>query len=95
MTGPHALLVFLGPNTSARLGVPVKYTKTAQTGETGVALVRKTVTDAGSIFRSFENADIGIDAAIELLNEARETSGDLVLAQIKTGRPTFGMGVIT
>jgi hypothetical protein len=38
-----------------------KYPKSAQTGESGVAFVRKIVTDAGGIFRGFETADIGID----------------------------------
>lgn len=65
--------------------MPTKYPKTTQTGETGVALARKLVTDAGGIFRPFESPDVGIDGAIELLNESREPSGDLVLFQVKAG----------
>lgn len=62
-----------------------KYPQTAQTGDRGVALVKKICTDAGGIFRSFETSDIGIDAAIEFLTDDREASGDMVLVQIKTG----------
>lgn len=62
-----------------------KYPQTAQTADRGVALVKKICTDAGGIFRSFEMSDIGIDAAIEILTDDREASGDMVLVQIKTG----------
>lgn len=48
-----------------------KYPKPAQTGESGVALVRKIATDAAAIFRPFETADIGIDGAIEFLTPGR------------------------
>lgn len=63
-----------------------KYPKSAQTGESGLAFVRKAVTDAGGIFRPFESADNGIDAAIEFLTPEREPSGDVVLVQIKAGQ---------
>ncbi len=62
-----------------------KYPKSAQTGESGVAFVRKIATDGGAIFRPFESADIGIDGVIEFLTTAREPSGDIVLVQIKAG----------
>jgi ribosomal protein S18 acetylase RimI-like enzyme/predicted transcriptional regulator len=62
-----------------------KYAKTAQTGNTGVALVQAVVTDADAIYRPFESNDLGVDGAIELLTENREPSGALVLAQIKAG----------
>ena len=62
-----------------------KYPKSAQTGDEGVALIRKIATKSGAIFRPFENADLGIDGALELLTDQREPSGDLVLAQIKAG----------
>jgi ribosomal protein S18 acetylase RimI-like enzyme len=62
-----------------------KYPKSAKTGDSGVALVQKLTTDMGAVFRSFNNSDLGIDAAIELLNDAREPCGDIVLVQIKAG----------
>ena len=72
--------------------MPTQYRKSAQTGEGGVALVRKLVTDAGGIFRPFESTDLGIDAAIELLTTQREPSGDLVLVQIKAGKSYIRSG---
>jgi ribosomal protein S18 acetylase RimI-like enzyme len=68
-----------------------KYSKAAQTGEMGIALVKQIVTAAGGIFRPFESSDLGIDGTIELLTDQREPSGDLVLAQIKCG-PSFIRG---
>ncbi len=65
--------------------MPIRYTPSAQTGERGIALVRRITADSGAIFRPFEVADLGIDAAIELLTDQREPSGDIVLAQIKAG----------
>ena len=62
-----------------------KHPKSAQTGEKGVALVRKVAADVRCIFRPFESADIGIDAALELLTKGQEPSGNLVLVQIKAG----------
>jgi ribosomal protein S18 acetylase RimI-like enzyme len=62
-----------------------KYPSSAQTGERGIALVRQIATDAGAIFRPFENADLGIDGLIELLNDEREPSGYCVLVQVKAG----------
>ena len=62
-----------------------KYPPSTQTGEQGVALVRQITTDAGAVFRPFENADLGIDCLVELLNDQREPSGYCVLAQIKAG----------
>ena len=69
-----------------------KYPKSARTGEGGVAFVRKAVTDGGGIFRCFETADIGIDAAIEFLTPEREPSGDVVLVQIKAGQSYIKCG---
>lgn len=63
-----------------------KHSKSAQTGESGVALIRKIATDAGGIFRGFETADIGIDGAIEFVTPEHEPSGDIVLVQIKAGQ---------
>lgn len=68
-----------------------KYPKSAQTGDEGVALVRRIVTKAGAVYRAFENPDLGVDATIELLTDEREPSGDLVLAQIKSG-PSYVRG---
>src|SRR5438270_12948461 len=62
-----------------------KHPKSAQTGEIGVAAVRRITTEAGGIFRSFDHADLGIDGAIEFLTDLREPSGDMVLVQIKAG----------
>lgn len=70
-----------------------KYAKTAQTGNTGVALVETVVTGAGAIFRPFESNDLGVDGAIELLTDEREPSGNIVLAQIKTG-PSYIRGKV-
>jgi hypothetical protein len=70
-----------------------KYPKSAQAGESGVAFVRKAVTDAGGIFRPFESADIGIDAAIALLTPEREPSGDVVFVQIKAGQSYIKNGL--
>ena len=69
-----------------------KYAKTAQTGNTGVALVETVVTEAGAIFRPFESNDLGVDGAIELLTDKREPSGNIVLAQIKTGASYIRQG---
>ncbi len=63
-----------------------KRLKSAETGEKGVAFVRQITAQAGGIFRAFDSADIGIDAAIELLADTGEPSGDFVLAQIKAGK---------
>ena len=62
-----------------------KYPKSAQTGDEGVALLRKIATAAGGVYRAFESPDLGVDGTIELLTEDREPSGDLVLVQIKSG----------
>ncbi len=62
-----------------------RYTKGAQTGDQGIAHIRSVVANTGLIYRAFENADLGVDAAIEFLNDAREPSGDLVLVQAKSG----------
>lgn len=62
-----------------------KYTKSSQTGDEGVALVRKIATEAGAIYRAFESPDLGVDGTLELLTENREPSGDLVLVQVKCG----------
>ena len=69
-----------------------KYPPSTQTGERGVALVRQITTDAGAIFRPFENADLGIDCLVELLNDQREPSGYCVLAQIKAGKSYIRKG---
>jgi hypothetical protein len=42
-----------------------KYPPSTQTGESGIALVRQIITDAGAILRPFENADLGIDGLVE------------------------------
>lgn len=62
-----------------------KYQQSAQTGDQGVAFVQMAATEAGFIYRRFDNADLGIDGAVELLTDSREPSGDIVLAQIKAG----------
>ena len=62
-----------------------KYPKSAQTGNQGVDFVRQTTTSAGAIYRPFDTPDLGVDGTIELLNEEREPSGDLVLVQVKGG----------
>jgi hypothetical protein len=62
-----------------------KYQQSAQTGDREVSFVQTVATEAGAIFRQFENADLGIDGAIELLTDGREPSGDIVLVQIKAG----------
>lgn len=62
-----------------------KYPKSTQTGEEGVALVRTIATDAGAVYRPFDNPDLGVDGTVELLTDDREPSGDLVLVQIKSG----------
>jgi predicted transcriptional regulator len=62
-----------------------RYTKGAQVGDQGIAHIRYVVANTGLIYRAFENADLGVDAAIEFLNDAREPSGDLVLVQAKAG----------
>jgi hypothetical protein len=61
------------------------YSTGAQMGETGIAYIRAIVTDAGMIYRPFENTDLGVDGAIEFTNENREPSGDIVLVQAKAG----------
>jgi len=63
-----------------------KHPKSAQTGDKGVAFVRSVISQVAALFREFNSSDVGIDAAIELLTDARESSGDFVLAQIKAGR---------
>jgi ribosomal protein S18 acetylase RimI-like enzyme len=65
--------------------VATKYPKSAQTGDEGVALVRKIAVDSGAIYRAFESPDLGVDGTLELLTDNREPSGDLVLVQIKSG----------
>ena len=68
-----------------------KYTKSAQTGDEGVALVSQIATKVGAVYRPFEKVDLGIDATIELLTDDRQPSGDFVLVQIKTG-PSYIRG---
>jgi hypothetical protein len=65
--------------------VGTKYAKSAQTGDEGVALVRKIVTSSDAVYRGSETPDLGVDGTIELLRDDREPSGDLVLVQIKSG----------
>jgi len=84
--------VFATLSDSNRLAMATKYPKSAQTGESGVAFVRKAVTDAGGIFRGSETPDIGIDAVIEFLTSGREPSGDVVLVQIKVGQSYIKSG---
>lgn len=62
-----------------------KYTEEAQTGDEGIAFVRRVAAEAGFIFRSFDTADVGIDGAIELLDDARSPTGDIILVQVKSG----------
>jgi ribosomal protein S18 acetylase RimI-like enzyme/predicted transcriptional regulator len=70
-----------------------KYPKSAKTGDTGVDLVRSITHKSGAIFRPFENADIGIDAILELLTNKGEPSGDFVLVQIKSGQSYIRKGI--
>jgi ribosomal protein S18 acetylase RimI-like enzyme len=63
-----------------------KHPKSAQTGDKGIAFVRSVISQVTALCREFNSSDVGIDAAIELLTDARESSGDFVLAQIKAGK---------
>src|SRR5258708_34903308 len=63
-----------------------KHPKSAQTGDKGVSFVRNVISQVPALFREFNSSDVGIDAAIELLTDTRESSGDFVLAQIKAGK---------
>jgi hypothetical protein len=72
-----------------------KYPKSAQTGESGVAFVRKAVTDAGGIFRGSETPDIGIDAVIEFLTSGREPSGTLFWCRSKWVSPISRVAAFT
>ena len=69
-----------------------KYPKQARTGRKGVEFVSHVANECGSIFRSFDTADVGIDGAIEFVNERDEPTGDLVLVQIKAGRSHIKAG---
>jgi len=63
-----------------------KYTQTAQTGSRGVAFVQSVSSEAGGIFRKFDEADdLGIDGAIEFIDENKEPTGDIALVQVKSG----------
>jgi ribosomal protein S18 acetylase RimI-like enzyme len=70
--------------------VGTKYPKSAQTGDEGVAIVRKIATRAGAIFRT-DVPDLGLDGHIEFLTDVREPSGDIVFVQIKCG-PSYIRG---
>jgi len=63
----------------------IRYTKTSQTGDEGIAYVKLVASKAGCIYRPFENADLGIDGALEFINDNREPSGEFVLVQVKSG----------
>ncbi|MGA2451706.1 MAG: GNAT family N-acetyltransferase [Polyangiaceae bacterium] len=63
-----------------------KHSKESQTGEVGVGFVSRVATEAGCIYRRFDSADLGIDGAIEFVNDRREPTGDFVLVQVKSGR---------
>jgi hypothetical protein len=71
--------------------VATRYTKDAQTGQQGIDFVRRVATGSGCIYRPFESADLGIDGAIEFVNDRREPTGDMVLTQIKSG-PSYVRG---
>jgi uncharacterized protein DUF4365 len=63
--------------------VGTKYPSSGQTGDEGVAIVRRIVAKAGGVCSAFESPDLGVEGTIELLTEDRGPSGDLVLPQIK------------
>lgn len=65
--------------------MPTRYVPSAQTGDTGIAYIRYIASQTGLIYRPFENVDLGVDGALEFINENREPSGDLVLVQAKSG----------
>ncbi|MBF8303810.1 MAG: Uncharacterized protein HW399_185 [Dehalococcoidia bacterium] len=65
--------------------MPTRYIPSAQTGDTGIAYVRYVASQIGLIYRPFENVDLGVDGALEFIEESREPSGDLVLVQAKSG----------
>lgn len=63
----------------------MRYTREAQEGDRGIAFLQQVAAEAGFIFRPFSTADVGIDGAIELIDERREPTGDLILVQVKSG----------
>jgi len=65
--------------------MPTRYVPSAQTGDIGIAYIRYISSQTGLIYRPFENVDIGVDGALEFINESREPSGDLLLVQVKSG----------
>ncbi|HSN99646.1 MAG TPA: DUF4365 domain-containing protein [Candidatus Nanopelagicales bacterium] len=69
----------------------MRYTEQAQGGDRGIAFLQQVAAEAGFIFRPFPTADVGIDGAIELLDERREPTGDLILVQMKSG-PSYTKG---
>ncbi len=68
-----------------RIGMATKYTRQARTGQKGVEFVRRVAAESGCIYRPFESADVGIDGALEFVNDTGEPTGDLILVQIKSG----------
>lgn len=68
----------------------MKVPESALTGETGVAQVKSQVTKGlGWLFRSQLEADVGIDAHVEVIEDGVAT-GRLVALQIKSGGSFFG-----
>jgi hypothetical protein len=66
------------------------YSESDQIGDLGIDLVSTTIKrDFSWIFREQLKNDLGIDAHIEITNEARQSTGRIVAAQIKTGASYF------
>jgi hypothetical protein len=68
----------------------MKYKESAHVGAQGVRIVATAVEDGlGWIFREKPTTDIGIDGEIEVLDEKRESTGQLLAVQIKSGGSWF------
>jgi len=66
------------------------YPESAELGDKGVRMVADAVADELHwIFRVKEQADLGIDGEIELLDDNRECTGELLAVQIKCGQSFF------
>jgi hypothetical protein len=61
-----------------------EYTKKNQTEDEGLIYVRQEVNKHGSIFRTIDQHDIGIDGVIELVDKTK-SSGLLLAVQVKSG----------
>lgn len=65
--------------------MPIRYPRSALTGDEGIDFISLTCSRAGALFLARPRQDVGIDGHIELLDGAGEPTGQLALIQSKAG----------